>query len=65
MSSETINVALCITHRYGKEERLIVMVKKKDGSNRVCADFRKLSKITEVDPEPMTTAEDLSVDSVA
>ena len=37
----------------------IVMVKKKDGSNRVCVDFRKLNKITEVDPEPMMTAEDL------
>ena len=37
----------------------IVMVKKKDGSNRVCVDFRKLNKITKVDPEPMTTAEDL------
>ena len=30
-----------------------------DGSNRVCVDFRKLNKITEVDPEPMKTAEDL------
>ena len=37
----------------------VIMVKKKDGSNRVCVDFRKLNKITEVDPEPMTTAEDL------
>ena len=37
----------------------IIMVKKKDGSNRVCVDYRKLNKITEVDPEPMTTAEDL------
>ena len=37
----------------------IVMVKKKDGSNRVCVDFQKLNKITEVDPEPMPTAEDL------
>ena len=37
----------------------IVMVKKKDGSNRVCVDFRNLNKITEVDPEPMTMAEDL------
>ena len=37
----------------------IIMVKKKDGSNRVCVDFRKLNKITKVDPEPMTTAEDL------
>ena len=35
------------------------MVKKKVGPNRVCVDFRKLNKITEVDPEPMTTAEDL------
>ena len=26
----------------------LVMVKKKDGSNRVCADSRKLNKITEV-----------------
>ena len=33
--------------------------KKKDGSNRVCVDFQKLNKIIEVDPEPMTTAEDL------
>ena len=38
----------------------IVMVKKKDGSNRVRVDFRKLNKITEVDPEPMTMAENLS-----
>ena len=37
----------------------IVMVKKKDGSSRVCVDFQKFNKITEVDPEPMTTAEDL------
>ena len=37
----------------------IVMVKKIDGSNRVCLDFRKLNKITEVDPEPTTMAEDL------
>ena len=37
----------------------IIMVKKKNDSNRVCVDFRKMNKITEVDPEPMTTAEDL------
>ena len=43
----------------------IVMVKKKDGSNRVCADFRKLNKITKVDPEPTTTAEICSISSVA
>ena len=35
------------------------MFKKKDGSNTVCVDFRKLNKITEVDPEPMKMAEDL------
>ena len=35
------------------------MVKKKDASNRVCVDFRKLNKITKVDPERMTMAEDL------
>ena len=35
------------------------MVKKKDGSNRVCVDIKKLTKVTEVDPKPMTTAEDL------
>ena len=38
----------------------IVMVKKKDGSNRMCVDFRKLNKITKLDPERLTTAEDLS-----
>ena len=37
----------------------IVMVNKKDGSNRVCVDFHKLNKITKVHPEPMTIAEDL------
>ena len=37
----------------------IVMVKKKNGCNRVCVDFMKSNKITEVDPEPMTMAEDL------
>ena len=37
----------------------IVMVEKKDGSNKVCVDFRKLNKITEVDPEPMMMVEDL------
>ena len=37
----------------------MVVVKKKDGSNRICVDFRKLNRITVTDPEPMTTAEDL------
>ena len=35
------------------------MVKKKDGSNRVCVDYRKLNKITDVDPEAIIIAEDL------
>ena len=37
----------------------IVMVKKKDGSNKVFAEHRKLNKTTEGDPEPTTMAEDL------
>ena len=37
----------------------MVVVKKKDGSNRICVDYRKLNRITVTDPEPMTTAEDL------
>ena len=36
----------------------IIMVKKKDGSYRVCVDFRKLNKSTESNPEPMRMAED-------
>ena len=37
----------------------IVIVKKKDGSDCICVDYRKLRKLTVVDPEPMITAEDL------
>ena len=37
----------------------IVIVKKKDGPDRICVDYRKLNKLTVADPEPMTTAEDL------
>ena len=37
----------------------IVIVKKKDGSNRICIDYRKLNKVTVADPEPMKTPEDL------
>ena len=36
-----------------------MIVKKPDGSNRICVDYRKLNKVTHFDPEPMTTAEDL------
>lgn len=37
----------------------VVVVKKKDGSNRVCCDFRNLNAITVFDPEPVMTADDL------
>ena len=37
----------------------IVIVKKKDGSNRICVDYRKLNKVTVADPELMKTPEDL------
>eukprot|EP00112_Aurelia_sp_Birch-Aquarium-sp1_P022332 Seg6260.1 transcript_id=Seg6260.1/GoldUCD/mRNA.D3Y31 product="Transposon Ty3-G Gag-Pol polyprotein" pseudo=true protein_id=Seg6260.1/GoldUCD/D3Y31 len=35
------------------------IVKKKDGSNRICVDYRKLNKLTVLYPEPMVTSEDL------
>ena len=37
----------------------VVIVKKKDCSNRICVDYRKLNKVTISDPEPMKTSEDL------
>jgi len=37
----------------------IVMVKKPDGSTRVCIDYRKLNSVTVFDPEPMPTAEEI------
>ena len=37
----------------------VVIVRKKDGTNRVCVDFCKLNSITEFDPTPMPTAEDI------
>ena len=37
----------------------VVIVKKKDGSNRICVDYRKLNKLTIAHPDPMITAEDL------
>ena len=37
----------------------VVVVKKKDGSNRVCVDYRKLNKLTVFGPEPLSAAVDL------
>ena len=37
----------------------IVIVKEKDGSNRICVDYCKLNKVTVADPEPIRTPEDL------
>ena len=37
----------------------VVIVKKKDGSDHICVDYRKLNKVRIADPEPMKTSEDL------
>ena len=37
----------------------VVVVKKKDNTNRVCVDYRKLNKLTVFDPEPMPNTEHL------
>lgn len=39
----------------------VVIVKKKDGSNRFCIDFRSLNKVTVFDAEPMPNTEDIFV----
>lgn len=37
----------------------VVVVRKKDGSNRVCVDYRKLNSVSARDPEPMLNMTDL------
>jgi hypothetical protein len=37
----------------------VVIVKKPDQTNRICIDFRKLNKVTVVDPEPMVSIPDV------
>ncbi|XP_064651627.1 uncharacterized protein LOC135502607 [Lineus longissimus] len=37
----------------------VVIVKKKDGSNRFCIDFRRINQITVFDPEPMADVESI------
>ena len=37
----------------------VVIVRKKDGTNWICVDYRKINKITVFDPEPMTNVTDL------
>ena len=37
----------------------LVIVKKADGSNRVCVNFKALNATNEFDPEPMMTTEDI------
>ena len=42
----------------------IVVVKKKDGSNRICVDYRALNQVTEKDAHPLPRIED-SLDALA
>ena len=35
----------------------VVVVKKKDGGNRICIDFRRLNRITVIDPQPVPSVD--------
>ena len=37
----------------------VMVVRKPDGSNRFCVDFRKINKVTVFDPEPMPQPEQI------
>ncbi len=37
----------------------VVIVRKKDGTNRICVDYRKLNRLTEVDPTPMPNPDEI------
>ena len=49
-SDDYFNITVCIAHRHGEEEGWLL---------QGYIDFQKLNKITEVDPESMTTTENL------
>ena len=53
-----INTAI-VRESYLRYAFPIVVVKKKDGTNRICIDYRELNRITTTDPEPMTTTKNL------
>ncbi|XP_072166477.1 uncharacterized protein [Diadema setosum] len=56
--SEMLNMGVIEKSR-SKYASPIVLVKRKDGSNRFCVDYRKLNAITVFDPEPIPIADTL------